>query len=159
MTFGGDELGQGADVVLWGAEPAAVPCADPSDPVRPAHRAGAAGSAQAEFRSVTSAPSITAGVAKALSWRAPRSPCLLPFRGAAVVRLGDGSRLVERAFDLLDGSAVAGCVAGGVADQALAAEDPGGDGERLDRHWARFSPRLRVPAEWAAWVWWCSSAA
>ncbi|WP_423181314.1 hypothetical protein [Arthrobacter sp. NyZ413] len=87
------------------------------------------------------------------------TPGLQSFPGPAVAGLGYGLGLVEGAFDLLDGGAVACCVAGGVADQALAAEDPGGDGERLDRHWARFSPRLPLPEDMAARVRWCSSAA
>ena len=47
-------------------------------------------------------------------------------------------------FDGLDGGPVACGVAGGVADQAFAVEDPGGDRERLDCHSARFRPRTNL---------------
>lgn len=160
VAFVCDEFRQGTDVVLWGAEPAPVSGADPTDAGEPPGSARSLGAAQAES-TIDDVGAVDHGgcCEGALVERAEASPSLQPFRGAAVAGLGDGSRLVEDAFDLLGGSAVAGCVAGGVADQAFAAEDPGGDGERLDRHWALFSPRLRLPEDMAARVWWCSSAA
>lgn len=159
VVFGGDEFGEGVDVVLCGAEPAPVSGADPPDAEQPPDSACSLGAAQAEG-AVDDVGAVDHGgrCEGVLVECAEAAPCLQPFRGPAVAGLGEGSGLGEGAFGLLDGRAVAGCVAGGVADQALAVEDPGGDGERLD-HWARFSPRLWLPADRAARVWWCSSEA
>lgn len=91
--------------------------------------------------------------------RAKDAPGLQPFWGPPVAGFGDGARFVEGTFDLFDAGSIADCVAGGVADQALASEDPGRNGERMERHWARFRPRFWLPEDRAARVWWCSSAA